>query len=184
MAWLEIFSQKKSAQFVFIALLDCADHHSHAPNALRHAMNWLEQFPLDWRAGDVFERLILHPNLGNHAPRLTVLALAWIEEYQHKKIVKPLIDILLQHPQLSDPDWTRVSKIAVARLRRRTVFANSDKSLAGLLIRPQLLEAGDLAWIKKQATHWLNNPPKDAQDTHGLCAILDKLQIKAESVAQ
>ena len=97
--------------------------------------------------------------------------------------MKPLIDILLQHPLLSDLDWTRVSKIAVAWLRRRTVFANRDKSLAGLLIRPQLLEAGDLAWIKKQATHWLNNPPKDAQDTHGLRAIVDKLRIKEKSAA-
>ena len=98
--------------------------------------------------------------------------------------MKSLIDILLEHPQLSDPDWTRVSKIAVAWLRRRTVFANRDKSLAGLLIRPQLLEAGDLAWIKKQAKHWLNNPPKDAQDIHGLRAALDRLRIQEESVAQ
>jgi hypothetical protein len=46
------------------------------------------------------------------------------------------------------------------------------------------LEAGNLAWIKKQAKHWLNNSPKDAQDTHGLRAALDRLRIKEESVAQ
>lgn len=140
-------------------------------------MAWLEQFPLHWRAKDVFERLLLHPDLGSHDPRLTILTLAWLEEHKQTKTVKSLIDILLEHPQLSDPDWTRVSKIAVAWLRRRPGFANSDKSLAGLLIRPQLLEAGDLAWIKKQATHWLNNSPKDAQDIHGLRVALDRLQI-------
>jgi hypothetical protein len=107
-----------------------------------------------------------------------------VEKFQQTKSVKSLIDILLEQPQLSDPDWTRVSKIAVAWLRTRTGFANRDKSLAGLLIRPQLLEAGDLAWIKKQATHLLNNPPKDAQDLHGLRAALDGLRIKEESVAQ
>jgi hypothetical protein len=107
-----------------------------------------------------------------------------VEQYQQTKLVKSLIDILLEQPQLSDPDRILVSKIAVAWLRRRTVFANRDKYLAGLLIRPQLLEAGDLAWIKKQATHWLNNPPKDAQDLHGLRAALDGLRIKEESVAQ
>jgi hypothetical protein len=122
--------------------------------------------------------------LGSHAPRLTNLALAWLEEYKQTQTVKPLIDILLQHPQLSDPDWAGISKIAVAWLRQNNVLENSDKSLAALLMRPQLLEAGDLAWIKKQATHWLNNPPKDAQDLHGLRAALDRLRIKEESVDQ
>ena len=126
----------------------------------------------------------MHPDLGSHAPRLTILALAWLEEYKQTQPVKPLIDIFLQHPQLSDPDWTRISKVAVAWLRQNNVLENSDESFAGLLIRPQLLEPNDLTWIKKQATHWLNNPPKDAQDTHGLRAILDKLQIKEESEAQ
>jgi hypothetical protein len=69
-------------------------------------------------------------------------------------------------------------------LRRRAVFANREKSLAGLLMRPQLLEAGDLAWIKKQATHWLNNSPKDAQDLHGLRAALDSLRTREESRAE
>jgi hypothetical protein len=167
-----------------MALLGCADHRANAPKAIGFAMAWLEQFSLHWRAKDVLERLLFHPDLGNHAPRPTVLALAWLEEYKQTQTLKPLIDILLQHPQLSDPDWARISKIAVALLRQNNVLENSDKSLAGLLIRPQLLEAGDLAWIKKQATHWLNNPPKDAQDTHGLRAALDRLRTKEESVAQ
>jgi hypothetical protein len=184
LAWLEIFHQKKRAQFVFMALLGCADHRANAPKVIGFAMNWLEQFPLDWRAKYTFQKLILLPDLGGRAPRLTILALTWVEKFQQTKSVKSLIDILLEQPQLSDPDWTRVSKIAVAWLRTRTGFANRDKSLAGLLIRPQLLEAGDLAWIKKQATHLLNNPPKDAQDLHGLRAALDGLRIKEESVAQ
>jgi hypothetical protein len=184
LAWLEIFHQKKSAQFVFMALLGCADHRANAPKVIGFALAWLEQFSLHWRAKDVFQRLLLHPDLGSHAPRLTILALAWLKEYKQTQTVKSLIDILLQHPQLSDPYWARISKIAVALLRQNNVLENSDKSLAGLLIRPQLLEAGDLAWIKKQATHWLNNPPKDAQDIHGLRAALDRLRIKEESVAQ
>ena len=184
LAWLEIFHQKKSAQFVFMALFGCADHRANAPKVIGFAMAWLEQFSLHWRAKDVFERLLFHPDLGSHAPRLTILALAWLEEYKQTQTVNPLIDILLQHPQLSDPDWARISKIAVAWLRQNNALENSDKSFAGLLIRPQLLEAGDLAWTKTQATHWLNNPPKDAQDIHGLRAILDKLRIKEESVAQ
>jgi hypothetical protein len=184
LAWLEIFHQKQSAQFVFMPLLGCADHRVNAPKAIGFTMAWLERFSLHWWVKDVFERLLFHPDLGSHAPRLTILALAWLEEYKQMQTVKPLIDILLQQPQLSDQDWTRVSKIAFAWLRRHTVFANRDKSLAGLLMRPQLLKAGDLAWIKKQATHWLNNPPKDAQDLHGLRAALNKLQNKKESVAQ
>jgi hypothetical protein len=184
LAWLEIFHQKKSAQFLFMLLLGCADHRGHAPKAMAFAMAWLEQFPLHWRAKDVFERLLLHPDLGSHAPRLTILAQAWLEEHKQSETVKPLIDILLRHPRLSDSNWARISKIVVAWLQQTNVLKNSDESLAGLLIRPQLLEAGDLAWIKKQATHWLNNPPNNAQDTHGLRTILDKLQIKEESEAQ
>ena len=184
LAWLEIFHQKNSAQFVFMALLGCADHRVNAPKVIGFAINWLEQFPLDWRAKDIFEKLVLLPDLGSHAPRLATLAIAWLEQCQQTKSVKSLIDILLEQPRLSDPDWTRVSKIAVAWLRRRAVFANREKSLAGLLMRPQLLDAGNLAWTKKQAKHWLNNSPKDAQDTHGLRAALDGLRIKEESVAQ
>jgi hypothetical protein len=184
LAWLEIFHQKKSSQFIFMALLGCADDRANAPKAIGFAMAWLEQFSLHWRAKDVFERLLLHPKMGSHAPRLTILALAWLEEYKQTQTVKPLIDILLQHPQLSDPDWAGISKIAVAWLRQNNVLENSDESLASLLNRPQLLEAGDLAWIKKQATHWLNKPPKDAQDTHGLRAALDSLRIKEESRAE
>jgi hypothetical protein len=184
LAWLEIFHQKKSSQFIFMALLGCADDRANAPKAIGFAMAWLEQFSLHWRAKDVFERLLLHPKLGSHAPRLTILALAWLEEYKQTQTVKPLIDILLQHPQLSDPDWADISKIAVAWLRQNNVLENSDESLASLLNRPQLLEAGNLAWTKKQAKHWLNNSPKDAQDTHGLRAALDGLRIKEESVAQ
>jgi len=188
LAWLEIFHQKKSAQFLFMLLLGCADHRGHAPKAMAFAMAfamaWLEQFPLHWRAKDVFERLLLHPDLGSHAPRMTILALAWLEEHKQSETVKPLIDILLRHPRLSDSNWARISKIVVAWLQQTNVLKNSDESLAGLLMRPQLLDAGDLAWTKTQATHWLNNPPKDAQDIHGLRAILDKLRIKEESVAQ
>ena len=184
LAWLEIFHQKKSAQFLFMLLLGCADHRGHAPKAMAFAMAWLEQFPLHWRAKDVFERLLLHPDLGSHAPRLAILALAWLEEHKQSETVKPLIDILLRHPRLSDSNWARISKIVVAWLQQTNVLKNSDESLAGLLIRPQLLDAGDLAWTKTQATHWLNNPPKDAQDIHGLRAIPDKLRIKEESVAQ
>jgi hypothetical protein len=184
LAWLEIFHQKKSAQFLFMLLLGCADHRGHAPKAMAFAMAWLEQFPLHWRAKDVFERLLLHPDLGSHAPRLTILAQAWLEEHKQSETVKPLIDILLRHPRLSDSNWARISKIVVAWLQQTNVLKNSDESLAGLLIRPQLLDAGDLAWTKTQATHWLNNPPKDAQDIHGLRAILDRLRIKEESVAQ
>jgi hypothetical protein len=184
LAWLEIFHQKKSAQFLFMLLLGCADHRGHAPKAIAFAMAWLEQFPLHWRAKDVFEKLLLHPDLGSHALRLTILALAWLEEHKQSETVKPLIDILLRHPRLSDSNWARVSKISITWLRQTNVLENSDESLACLLVRPQFLEAGDLAWTEMQATHWLNNPPNNAQDTHGLRAILDKLQIKEKSVAQ
>ncbi len=116
--------------------------------------------------------------MDSHATRLSILALVWLEEHKQSETVKPLIDILLRHPRLSDSDWARVSKIVVAWLRQTNALENSDESLAGLLVRPQLLEAGDLAWTKTQATHWLNNPPNNAQDTHGLRAALDRLRIE------
>ena len=156
LAWLERHPRlEMEASFVLPPLLKREDLGSASRDTFDRALEWMRRFPNSVEAGFILPPLLKRRDLDLDQEAMAVkVGLEFSENNPLYPELDFVLNRLLRRPSLSDADWRRAARQALAWLRRTPHNRRRDRLLISCLTRSRLLTTDELDWIIQDAIEW------------------------------